>query len=48
MVDPTLINQITGLNMQGPNPQEFYLGNIIERALAAKIKETYGDVKKGM
>jgi hypothetical protein len=48
MVDPTLINQITGLNMQGPNPQEFYLGKTIDRALAAKIKETYGDVKKGM
>jgi hypothetical protein len=25
-VDPTLINRITGLSMQGPNPWEFYPG----------------------
>jgi hypothetical protein len=27
-VDPTLINWITGLSMQGPGPQEFYPGKI--------------------
>jgi hypothetical protein len=26
-VDLTLINRITGLSMQGPNPQEFYPRN---------------------
>ena len=34
--------------MQGSNPQEFYPGKTTDRVLAAKIKETYGDVKKGM
>jgi hypothetical protein len=33
--------------MQGPDPQEFYLGKTTHRALATKIKETYGDVEKG-
>jgi hypothetical protein len=33
--------------MQGPNPQEFYLGKTTDPALAQKIKETYGDVEKG-
>ena len=47
IVDPTLINRITELSMQGPNPQEFYPGKTIDRALVAKIKETYGDVEKG-
>jgi hypothetical protein len=46
-VDPTLINQITGLSMQGPDPQDFYLGKAMDRALAQKIKDTYGDVEKG-
>jgi hypothetical protein len=46
-VDPTLINRITGLSMQGPDPQEFYPGKTSDRALAQKIKETYGDVEKG-
>jgi hypothetical protein len=46
-VDLTLINQITGLSMQGPDPQEFYLGKSMDRTLAKKIKDTYGDVKKG-
>jgi hypothetical protein len=39
--------QITGLNMQGLDPQEFYPRKTTDRALAVKIKETYGDVEKG-
>jgi hypothetical protein len=46
-VDPTLINQITGMSMQGPDPQDFYLGKTMDHALAQRIKETYGDVEKG-
>jgi hypothetical protein len=34
--------------MQGPDLQDFYPGKAIDRALAQKIKETYGDVEKGM
>jgi hypothetical protein len=41
------INRIIGLNMQGPDPQEFYPEKSMDRALAQKIKDTYGDVKKG-
>jgi hypothetical protein len=44
----TLINQITGLSMQGLDPQEFYLGKAINRALAHQIKDTYGNVENGM
>jgi hypothetical protein len=33
-VDPILINQIIGLRMQGPDPQEFYLGKTVDCALA--------------
>jgi hypothetical protein len=33
--------------MQGPDPQDFYLGKIADRTLAQKIKDTYGDVEKG-
>jgi hypothetical protein len=47
-VDPTLINRITGLSMQGPDPQDFYPGKSMDRALAQRIKDTYGDVEKGM
>jgi hypothetical protein len=47
-MDLTLINWITGLIMQGLDPQELYPGKTADRALAAKIKETYGDVEKGM
>jgi hypothetical protein len=47
-VDPTLIHRITGLSMQGPNPQDFYLGKATDHALAQRIKDTYGDVEKGM
>jgi hypothetical protein len=42
-----LINQIMGLSMQGPDPQEFYPGKSMDRALAQWIKDTYGDVEKG-
>jgi hypothetical protein len=33
--------------MQGLDPQDFYPGKAIDRALAQKIKDTYGDVEKG-
>jgi hypothetical protein len=33
--------------MQGPDPQEFYPGKAADRALAQRIKDTYGDVEKG-
>jgi hypothetical protein len=46
-VNPTLIHRITGLSMQGPDQQEFYLGKYTYRALAKKIKDTYDDVEKG-
>jgi hypothetical protein len=47
-VDLTLINQIIGLSMQGPDPQDFYPGKTYDRALEKWIKETYGNVEKGM
>jgi hypothetical protein len=47
-VDPTLINWITGLSMQGPDPHDLYPGKVTDRALAQRIKENYGDIKKGM
>jgi hypothetical protein len=34
IVDLTLINRIMGLSMQGPDPQEFYPGKAMDRALA--------------
>jgi len=46
-VDPTMINRITGLNMKGPDPHEFYPGKTTDKVLVAKIKEPYGDVEKG-
>jgi hypothetical protein len=46
-VDPTLINRITGLSMQGPDPQDFYPRKTSDRALAQRIKDTYDDVEKG-
>jgi hypothetical protein len=45
-IEPTLINQIKGLSMQGPDPQYFYPGKTGDHDLAQKIKETYGDVEK--
>ena len=47
-VDPTLINRITGLSMQGPDPQEFYPGKTVDCSLSQRIKDTYGDMEKGM
>jgi hypothetical protein len=47
-VDLMLIHRITGLSMQGPDPQDFYPGKATDRALAQKIKDTYDDVEKGM
>jgi hypothetical protein len=47
-VDPNLINRITGLSMQGPDPQVFYLGKTADCALTQSIKDTYGDVEKSM
>jgi hypothetical protein len=47
IVDPMLIHRTIGLSMQGPDPHEFYLGKAADRALAQKIKDTYGDVEKG-
>jgi hypothetical protein len=46
-VDPTLIHGITGLTMQGPNPQDFYPRKSATRAFVQKIKDTYGDIEKG-
>jgi hypothetical protein len=46
-VDPTLINKIIELSMQGPNPHEYYPGKTTNYALAQKIIEAYGDVEKG-
>jgi hypothetical protein len=47
IVDLVLIHWIIGLSMQGPDPQDFYLGKAADCALAQKIKDTYGDVDKG-
>jgi hypothetical protein len=48
IVDPTLINWIIELRMQGPDPQDFYPRKTMDHALAQKIKDTYGDVEKEM
>jgi hypothetical protein len=48
IVDPTLINRITRLSMQRPDPQDFYPGKAMDRTLAQRLKDTYSDVKKGM
>jgi hypothetical protein len=45
-IDLTL-HRITGLSMQGPDPQDFYLGKTTDCNLAQTIKDTYGDVEKG-
>jgi hypothetical protein len=47
IVDPTLINWITGITMQGTDPRDFYSRKAMDHALTQRIKETYGDVKKG-
>jgi hypothetical protein len=46
IVDPTLINRITRLSMQGPDPHDYYPGKTADRTLSHKIKEAYGDVEK--
>jgi hypothetical protein len=33
--------------MQGLDPQDFYPGKSMDRLLAQKIKDTYGNVDKG-
>lgn len=34
--------------MQGPDPHEYYPGKTADHALSQKIKESYGNVEKGM
>jgi hypothetical protein len=46
-VDPALIHLITGLSMQGPDPQKFYPRKTSDCSLAQHIKENYGYVEKG-
>jgi len=46
-VDPTLIHQITGFSVKGPDPQPFYLGKASDHSLAQRIKEAYKEVDKG-
>jgi hypothetical protein len=46
-VDPMLILLITGLSMQGPDPQHLYQGNTSDLSLAQRIKEEYSEVEKG-
>jgi hypothetical protein len=46
-VDPTLIHQISGLNMKGPDPHHFYPRKASNLFLAQCIKEAYGKVEKG-
>jgi hypothetical protein len=47
-VNLTLINRITRLSMQGPDPHEYYPGKTADCALAQKIKVAYGNVEKGV
>jgi hypothetical protein len=47
IVDLVLIHQITGLSMQGPDPQNFYPRKVVDLALAQFIKENFDDVEKG-
>ena len=46
-VDLTLIHRISGLSMQGHDPQDFYPRKVANLALAQRIKVIYGDVEKG-
>jgi hypothetical protein len=48
MIDPVLINHITGMIMQGLDPQDYYPRKTVDHALSKKIKEAYGNVEKGM
>jgi hypothetical protein len=47
IVDPTMINWITGLSMQGPDPHDFYPRKTADHTLAQRIKDTYKYVEKG-
>jgi hypothetical protein len=47
IVDLTLIHQIIGLSLKGPDPQQFYPGKTSDFSLAQHIKESYGEVEKG-
>jgi hypothetical protein len=42
-----MINQITRLSIQGPDPHDFYLEKTMDHALAQRIKDTYGYIEKG-
>jgi hypothetical protein len=33
--------------VKGPDPQQFYPGKVVDRSLAQRIKEAYGEVEKG-
>jgi hypothetical protein len=46
-IDLPLIHRITRLSIQGPDPQDFYLGKAEDHALAQNIKYSYDNVKKG-
>jgi hypothetical protein len=46
-VDLMLIHLITRLSMQGPDPQQLYLGKDSDRSMAQHIKEAYNEVEKG-
>jgi hypothetical protein len=46
-MDPALIHLVTGLSMQGPDPQQLYPGKAADSSLAQCIKEDYDDVEKG-
>jgi hypothetical protein len=47
IVDTTLIHQIIGLSVKGPDPQQFYLGKDLDHSLSQRIKESYREVEKG-
>jgi hypothetical protein len=46
-IDPVLINRVTMIIIQGPNPHEYYPENTTDHALSQNIKEAYGNVEKG-
>jgi hypothetical protein len=48
IVDSALIHRITGLTMQGPDPKDLYPGKATNHTLAERIKDTYGDLEKGI
>jgi hypothetical protein len=46
-MDMTLIELITILSIQGPEPHHFYLGKALDFSLTQCIKEAYDEVEKG-